>query len=99
MKLTYNGPLEGVHIPALAVTARRGQTVDVPEAAVDELLAAGWTKPVKKSTAKKAPAKKAAAAKSAGRRRTAPAAQIPDPVTDPVTEPASGDDITTDPEV
>jgi len=99
VKLTYNGPLEGVHIPALGVTARRGQTVDVPAEAAGELLAAGWTAPTKR-TAKKAPAKKAAATKRAGRRSsTASAAPIPDPATDPVTEPDSGDNSTTDPEV
>lgn len=43
MKITYIGPIDAVDIPALQMRVQRGQTVDVPDADGDLLIAqADW---------------------------------------------------------
>jgi len=45
IKVTYTGPFESVHLPALNVTATRGKAIEVPTAHGENLIAQGWKAP------------------------------------------------------
>jgi hypothetical protein len=45
MKVTYPGPLEGVHIPAAGISAKRGETIEVDADLGADLVEQGWTQP------------------------------------------------------
>lgn len=52
-QLVYPGPAATVDVPSLQLEARRGVPVDVPDGAVKQLLAQGWTQPGPASKATK----------------------------------------------
>lgn len=57
MKVTYEGPQEGVVILSTGQTVARGETVEVPADVGRQLVAQGWTKPTPAKKAAKKPTK------------------------------------------
>lgn len=45
MKLTYPGPLEAVTFPALGITVKRGETIEIPDVIAADLIDQGWKAP------------------------------------------------------
>lgn len=47
VKVVYPGPFPSVDVPALGLTARQGEPVEVPAEHAASLLEQGWTKPTR----------------------------------------------------